>query len=154
MAASTKPFSTYKTYLMYKPNEDASYTRLLDIKSFPDLGGEPERIDVTTLSDNIRKYCAGVQDLTSFQFKANYIASDYSRLIGLVGKQTEYAVWIGAAKVNGVDVPNGHDGKWEWTGDVAVFKSGGDVNAPQEMTITMFPSTDFTIVQIHPRPTT
>ena len=144
MAAATAPISTYKTYLMYKATSAATqYTKLIDIKSFPDLGGEPERIDVTTLSDKIRKYTPGVQDLSSFQFTANYIAADYTKMVGLEGKQTEYAIWVGAETSNNVDTPNGENGKWSWTGDVSVFKAGGDVNAAQDMTITMYPSTDF-----------
>ena len=144
MAAATAPISTYKTYLMYKASSAATqYTKLIDIKSFPDLGGEPERIDVTTLSDKIRKYTPGVQDLSSFQFTANYIAADYTKMLGLEGKQTEYAIWVGAETSNNVDTPNGENGKWSWTGDVSVFKAGGDVNAAQDMTITMYPSTDF-----------
>lgn len=44
MAAATAPISTYKTYLMYKATSAATqYTKLIDIKNFPDLGGEPER---------------------------------------------------------------------------------------------------------------
>lgn len=44
MAVATAPISTYKTYLMYKATTAATtYTKLCDIKSFPDLGGEPER---------------------------------------------------------------------------------------------------------------
>ena len=144
MAAATAPISTYKTYLMYKATSAATqYSKLIDIKSFPDLGGEPERIDVTTLSDKIRKYTPGVQDLSSFQFTANYIAADYTKMVGLEGKQTEYAIWVGAETSNNVDTPNGENGKWSWTGDVSVFKAGGDVNAAQDMTITMYPSTDF-----------
>ena len=144
MAAATAPISTYKTYLMYKATSAATeYTKLVDIKSFPDLGGEPERIDVTTLSDKIRKYTPGVQDLSSFTFNANYIAADYTKLVGLEGKQTDYAIWIGAEASNGTDIPNGENGKWSWKGDVAVYKAGGDVNAAQDMTITMYPSTDF-----------
>ena len=144
MAAATAPISTYKTYLMYKTNTaSTTYTKLCDIKSFPDLGGEPERIDVTTLSDKVRHYCAGVQDLSSFSFTANYIASDYQAINGLSGKQYDYAIWLGATTSNNVDTPSGEDGKWSWTGDIYVFKAGGDVNAAQEMTITAFPSTDF-----------
>lgn len=143
MAATTAPISTYKTYLMYKASGSSDYTKLLDIKSFPDLGGEPERIDVTTLSDKIRKYTPGVQDLSSFQFTANYIPGDYQKVKALEGTQTEYAIWIGATTSNDVDTPTGENGKWAWTGDVSVFKAGGDVNAAQDMTITMYPSTDF-----------
>lgn len=144
MAASTAPISTYKTYLMYKTNTaSTTYAKLCDIKSFPDLGGEPERIDVTTLSDKVRHYCAGVQDLSSFSFTANYIASDYQAINTLSGHQYDYAIWLGATTSNNVDTPDGSDGKWSWTGDIYVFKAGGDVNAAQEMTITAFPSTDF-----------
>lgn len=142
MAASTAPISTYKTYLMIKSG--STYSKLIDIKSFPDLGGEPERIDVTTLSDKIRKYTAGVQDLSSFQFTANYIAADYQKIVSLEGSQKDYAIWLGATSSNGVDTPTGSDGQWAWTGDISVFKAGGDVNAAQDMTITAFPSTDFT----------
>lgn len=144
MAAATAPISTYKTYLMYKSASGGDYTKLCDIKSFPDLGGEPERIDVTTLSDKVRKYCAGVQDISSgFSFTANYIAADYQKINALSGEQHEYAIWIGATTSNNVDTPTGDDGKWSWTGDIYVFKAGGDVNAAQEMTITSFPSTEF-----------
>ena len=144
MAAATAPISTYKTYLMYKTTSAATqYTKLVDIKNFPDLGGEPERIDVTTLSDRVRKYTAGVQDISSFSFTANYIAADYAKINGLSGTQGAYAIWIGATTSNGVDTPTGDDGKWSWTGDIYVYKTGGDVNAAQEMTITAFPSTEF-----------
>lgn len=144
MAAATAPFSTYKTYLMYMTSSTSTqYEKLIDIKSFPDLGGEPERIDVTSLSDAIRKYTPGVQDLSSFQFGANYTAADYAKVKDLEGKQTRYAIWLGAAASGSEMVPNGENGKWSWTGDVAVFKAGGDVNAAQDMTITMYPSTDF-----------
>lgn len=144
MAAATAPISTYKTYLMYKATSAATqYTKLLDIKSFPDLGGEPERIDVTTLSDRVKKYTAGVQDLSSFSFTANYIAADYTKINGLSGTQHGYAIWIGATTSNSVDTPTGDDGKWSWTGDIYVFKTGGNVNAAQEMTITAFPSSEF-----------
>lgn len=144
MAASTAPFSTYKTYLMYKAAGQSDYTKLVDIKSFPDIGGEPERIDVTTLSDSFRKYCAGIQDISSFQFSANYTVADYQKIVALQGTQTEYAIWIGATTTGGVDTPTGENGKWAWTGDIYVFKAGGDVNAAQDMTITAFPSTEFT----------
>jgi len=98
MAAKTAAQATMGTYLMYKASGSSEFTKLVDIKNFPDLGGEPERVDVTTLSDRVRKYAMGVQDLASFTFGANYIA---------------------------------------------VYKAGGDVNAAQDMTITIFPSTEF-----------
>ena len=141
--------STYKTYLMYKASGSNAFEKLCDIKSFPDLGGEPERIDVTTLSDPQRKYVPGVQDISSSTFTANYIAADMQKINALTGQQTELAIWIGATTSNGVDTPTGSDGKWDWTGDIMAYKSGGDVNAAQDMTIVTFPSTNF----VHTVPT-
>ncbi len=143
MAASTTPISTYKTYLMYKASGSSDYTKLCDIKSFPDLGGEPERIDVTSLSDPQRQYVPGVQDISSSTFTANYIAADMTKINALSGSQHDFAIWIGATTSGGVDTPTGSDGQWEWTGDIMCYKTGGEVNAAQEMTIVTFPSTPF-----------
>lgn len=45
--------TTYQTYLMH--GTSGSYTKLCDIKEFPDLGGEPEQVEITTLSDSMRR---------------------------------------------------------------------------------------------------
>ena len=36
--------STYKVFLMHKASSEGTYTKLIDIKEFPDLGGEPEML--------------------------------------------------------------------------------------------------------------
>ena len=36
--------STYKVFLMHKGSSEASYTKLIDIKEFPDLRGKPSRV--------------------------------------------------------------------------------------------------------------
>ena len=146
MAASTAPISTYKTYLMYMTSSaSTTYTKLVDIKNFPDLGGEPERIDVTTLSDPIRQYVPGVQDLSSFTFNCNYIAQDYQTIntMNETGGQYNFAIWVGATTSNNVDTPTGENGQWEFTASIMCFKAGGDVNAAQDMTVVLFPSTNF-----------
>ena len=50
--------STYKVFLMKKST--STYEKLVDIKEFPDLGGEPEMLETTTLSDNMQTYIAGI----------------------------------------------------------------------------------------------
>lgn len=141
--------STYQTYLMHKYSTLSGTTtvtvweNLTPIKSFPDLGGEPERIDVTTLSDAMRKYIPGVQDVSSSTFNANYDATEYAKINALSGSQEDYAVWFGATGDIGSETPDGHDGKFEWTGDIMAYVTGGDVNSAVEMTIVTFPSTDF-----------
>ena len=41
MAASTSAISSYKVFLMYKKASGSTYEKLVDIKSYPDLGGTP-----------------------------------------------------------------------------------------------------------------
>lgn len=149
MAASTTPISTYRTYLMYKASGSSNYTKLCDIKSFPDMGGEPERIDVTSLSDGQRKYVPGVQDISSSTFTANYVAADLAKINALSGAQTDFQLWFGATGGVGEEVPDGHDGIYSWTGDIMAYVNGGDVNSAVEMTIVVFPSTAF----VHSVPT-
>lgn len=57
MADAVKGLSSYQTYLMTKSGND--WAKLIDIKEFPDLGGEAERLDITTLSDPMRLYIPG-----------------------------------------------------------------------------------------------
>ena len=133
--------STYQTYLMHK--NGSSWENLTPIKSFPDMGGEPERIDVTTLSDGMRQYIPGVQDVSSSTFTANYNATEYAKINALSGTEGDYALWFGATGTLGNETPDGHDGKFEWSGDIMAYVNGGDVNSAVEMTIVAFPTTPF-----------
>ena len=69
--------STYKVFLMHKASSEGTYTKLIDIKEFPDLGGEPEMLETTTLSDNMQTYIAGIQSMDGLSFSANYDMTDY-----------------------------------------------------------------------------
>ena len=51
--------STYMTFLMHK--KETAWEKLLDITEFPDLGGDPELLETTTLSDKMQTYVNGVQ---------------------------------------------------------------------------------------------
>ena len=46
--------STYKVFLMHKASSGDTYTKLIDIKDFPDLGSAPSTVDVTTLSHHMK----------------------------------------------------------------------------------------------------
>lgn len=133
--------STIHTALMKGTGTSTiTYSKLICISSFPDLGAAPEQIDVTTLCDEMRHYIPGVQDTGALEFNAFYTASDYSTLKALEGTDTPYAVWFGDN--NGT--PDGHNGKFSFKGDLRVTLDGGGVNDPVSMTITIYPSTDIT----------
>lgn len=82
--------STYMTFLMHKDKTAESadaWKKLIDITEFPNLGGEPEMLDTTTLSDKMRTYIPGIQDLEGMTFAANYDHDTYTALKALENKE-------------------------------------------------------------------
>ena len=136
-----KGISTYQTYLMYRTVTTDSFTKVIDITSFPDLIPPKDRIDITSLSDYMRVYIQGIGDTSEFQFGANYTPDNYSTIVNMEGHQYEYAVWFGASGTAGSEVPDGHNGTFTWTGEISAGVSGGGVNEAVGMTINCTPST-------------
>lgn len=135
--------STYKVFLMMK--KDVAYEKLVDIKDFPDLGGSPEMLETTTLSDKMQTYIPGIQNLDALEFTANYTKTDFAALKALEGQELDLAVWFGGTEEGNVLTPTGSDGKFEFKGQLSVFPVGGGVNEVVDMTITIAPSTPITM---------
>lgn len=135
--------STYKIFLMKKTSD--TWSKLIDIKDFPDLGGSPELLETTTLSDKMQTYIPGIQSLDALEFTANYTKNDYTTLKALEGVENDYAVWFGGTESGGVITPTGNDGKFSFKGALSVFPGGGGVNEVVDMTITIAPSTPITM---------
>ena len=135
--------STYKVFLM-KSTDGSTFEKLIDIKDFPDLGGSPEMLETTTLSDPMQTYIPGIQSLDALEFSANYTKDDFDSLKELEGTEYTYAVWFGGTVEGGVATPTGSDGKFEFKGQLSVFPVGGGVNEVVGMTIAIAPSTPIT----------
>ncbi len=133
--------STYRVFLMKKATTGNTYEKLVDIKDFPDLGGAPEMLETTTLSDNMQTYIPGIQTLDSLDFTANYTKDDFVKLKALEGVETEYAVWLGGTGDGSTLTPTGSEGKFTFTGKISVYPVGGGVNEVVDMNITIAPST-------------
>lgn len=132
--------STYMTFLMHK--NKSTWEKLLDITEFPDLGGEPELLEATTLSHNMQVYVKGIQSLDGLTFSANYGLTEYKKLKELEGKDETYAVWFGGTEnANNLPTPTGELGMFSFNGDLSVYVTGGGVNEVRTMTITIAPST-------------
>lgn len=136
--------STYKVFLMKKGDSDEIYSKLCDIKEFPDLGGEPEMLETTTLSDNMQTYIAGIQSLDGLSFTANYDMVTFKKLKELEGKEDSYAVWFGGTGTGNAVTPDGSNGKFAFKGQLSVFPVGGGVNEVVDMNISIAPSTPIT----------
>lgn len=126
---------------MHKTASAASWAKLIDIKEFPDLGGDPDMLETTTLSDKMQTFIAGIQSMDGLSFTANYTLTDYKALKALEGKQEDYAVWFGGTENAGALTPSGSDGKFSFKGELSVYPTGGGVNEVVGMAITIAPST-------------
>ena len=126
--------STSNTFLMY--NNGSAMVKLIDIKDFPDMGGEPEKIDTTTLSDTTKTSIPGIQDVDTYQFTTNYSKNDYNTIKELEGNTQSFAVYFGT---------NGADGMCAFSGQVSVWITGGGINDVREMKLAISPSTAVTV---------
>lgn len=134
-SARTSAFSTIGTKLMYK--NSTSYDELCAIKNFPDLGGEPEQIETTTLSNTNQTFCPGVKSVSSMSFDVNYTKSDYDRIAAMTGEKI-FAIYFG---------DSGVDGKFYFKGELSIYVKGAGVNDVVEATITITPTTDITTTE-------
>lgn len=132
--------NTYKIFLMQK--KTSTYEKLIDIKDFPDLGGAPEMLETTTLSDKMQTYIPGIQSLDSLEFTANYTHDEYKKLKAMEGSENDFAVWFGGTEAGGTVTPTGTDGKFKFKGALSVHANGGGTNEVVEMTITIAPSSE------------
>lgn len=141
--------STYKSFLMHS-TDGTTYTKVIDIKDYPDLGGTPETIDTTTLTDKMRTSVLGIQEAENFVFNANYDPTQFASLVTLATADetapSYYAIWFGGTEVAGSDpTPTGDKGKFEFMGSMAQpFVTGGGVNEARSIQITIAPSTPVT----------
>ncbi len=131
--------STYKIFLM-QSDDGSEWEKLIDIKSFPDLGGAPEMLETTTMSDAMQTYIPGIQSLDGLEFEANYTKADFTKLKALEGQKKHYAVWFGGTGEGSTLTPTGSDGKFKFEGQLSVYPVGGGVNEVVGMNINIAPS--------------
>lgn len=134
---------TYKTFLMYENNDKME--SLCPIKSFPDIGSEPETLEKTSLIDSVKVYEEGLQDTGSMTFVANYDekGASYTKIANLKGKKMKFALWLGGTEAaDGTLIPTGEHGRWTWTGTVSPSFIGKGANEIVEFNINCMASTE------------
>ena len=110
----------------------ASLRKVVDIKDFPDLGGAPEMLETTTLSDHIQTYIMGIQGSDMMEFTCNYTKADFNAVMQDANTDLYYALEFGN---------NGSEGIFEWQGQHTAWVVGAGVNAVTEFKIGIAPST-------------
>lgn len=112
----------------------AGGTKLCDIKDFPDLGGAPEMLETTTLSDAAKTYIAGIQDQQALEFTANYDAIAYAAVNALT-TTTAFTLEFGTGGASGI---------FAFSGTASAYIVGAGVNEVVDMKIVIVPSTAIT----------
>lgn len=114
--------------LSYKNGEAADFTALTNLQEIPDLGGDKESIEITTLQDEAHMYTDGLINYgDSLSFKFLYEAAQFAALNGLEGVPT----WK-------VTLPDGEACTFSGTGSVKL--DGVGTNSALTYTLAIKPN--------------
>lgn len=107
--------------------ESSTYAKLVDITNFPDMGGAPESLDGTTLSDEMEVQEEGITKLGALEFDGflDESGADFEALEALEGTETQFALYVGK---DASGTPDGHIIKYKWKGKLSAWVVGGGVN--------------------------
>lgn len=137
------PVTTIGVFLLKKGTTGDSYSVVCPIKSYPAMGGDPEQIDVTTMSDSSYKYEPGLHANDAKTFTVGYDVTTHKALAALDGVETNYAIAFG---MDATGKPTASDGAFTFSGKGHVHLNEGEVNAAAEETFTITPDTEPTFV--------
>ena len=103
---------------------------LTNLQEIPELGGDVEAIEITTLADAAHTYTDGIKNYgDSLAFKFLYEETQFATLNGLEGSQT----WK-------VELPDG--ATCSFGGTCSVKLDGGGVNAALTYTLSVKPNSE------------
>lgn len=114
--------------LSYK--NDSTFVALTNLQEIPDLGGDTEAIEITTLADAAHTYTDGIKNYgDALAFKFLYEGAQFTTLNGLTGVKE----WQ-------VELPSGET--CTFSGSCSVKLDGVGVNAALTYTLSVRPSTE------------
>lgn len=133
-----KAYSTINTTLEFGTAADAT-SKICKIKSYPDLGGTPDMIDVTDLEDTYQSYIPGVISMPdAMEFTCNFTPDAYAAAVSNANTDGYYKLNFGSPLDDGYAC-------FSWEGRHTVYVTGGDVNAAREFVIAVAPSSEITV---------
>lgn len=121
-----------------------AYTKIGNMQEFPDLLGEPETVDVTTLEDSYRHYIPGIQDVGgNMGFTFLYAPDLFNEVNGVTGLQS-FQLTIPSAPAYGASGSTGAI-NITWDGYMRPSIVGKGVNDALQFTLNVSPTSDFSI---------
>lgn len=116
--------------LSYKTGSTGEYTELTNLQEIPELGGDSEAIEITTLADAAHMYTDGIKNYgDSLAFIFLYETNQFETLQSLVGASS----WM-------VELPDGTSCTFSGTSSVKL--SGVGVNAALTYTLAIKPNSE------------
>ena len=116
--------------LSYKNGTASDFVELTNLQEIPDLGGDTESIEITTLADGAHMYTDGIKNYgDSLGFKFLYDAAQFATLNGLTGVVS----WK-------VTLPDGE--ACTFSGTSSVKLDGVGVNAALTYTLAVKPNSE------------
>ena len=120
--------SSYNCVLKWGESSEA-LTKKVDIKDFPDLIGNPNLLETTTLSDGAQTYIPGIKSMDLMTFTINFTKTDFQACKADEGKKLYYSLEFS-------------DGaKFTWQGQHTMGVPGKGVDEVLEASINIAPST-------------
>lgn len=84
--------SSYKVELHNSTTKEGSFTKFADIKDFPDLFGDPNTLETTTLSDGQQTFIPGIKQGDTLSFTLNWDKTLANTIKGMEGKESFWKV--------------------------------------------------------------
>ena len=120
--------NTYGITLKWGETADA-VSKVVDIKDFPDMLGESELLETTTLSDAAVTNIPGIRSSETLSFTCNYTKADFTAVNSDAEKPLHYALEFSDGS------------KFTWQGQHTCGLPGKGVNEVVEFTINIAAST-------------
>jgi len=132
-------YSANQSKLYFSRNEN-DFVELEHLMEIPELGGTPEKIDVTTLADQVKKSIPGIKELGDLVFKFLYDNSDVNANYRVLKGMEE----SGEAVTFRVTYPDGTSHKFDAIPAVKI--DAGTVNGALTFSATMMTQSDIEVV--------
>ena len=116
--------NTFGITLKWGATADA-VEKIVDIKDFPDMIGEPEMLETTTLSDAQVTNIPGIKSSDTLTFTCNYTKADFTAVNEDAEKQLHYVLEFSDGS------------KFTWQGQHTCGLPGKGVNEVVEFTINI-----------------
>ena len=122
--------SSYKVELHNSATAEGDFKKFVDIKDFPDLFGEPNLLETTTLSDSMQTYIAGIKSMDALAFTINYEKEIVTTIKSMEGQISYWKVIFSDGS------------EFSFAGQPSLGIPGKGVDEVLEATLTIVPSSE------------